>query len=99
MKWLFASHNSSRTAPRCGPSPVQVGLCEKSIMSPRVRSEERRVGKECVSTRRSRWSLYHYKKHIYIHRPSATTTTHHRFLLVHTSTIIIQFNVNFKEIT
>src|SRR3546814_19963510 len=26
------------------------------------RSEERRVGKECVSTCRSRWSLYHYKK-------------------------------------
>src|SRR3546814_15026727 len=25
------------------------------------RSEERRVGKECVSTCRSRWSLYHYK--------------------------------------
>src|SRR3546814_10275251 len=25
----------------------------------RVRSEERRVGKECVSTCRSRWSLYH----------------------------------------
>src|SRR3546814_20620489 len=24
-----------------------------------VRSEERRVGKECVSTRRSRWSSYH----------------------------------------
>src|SRR3546814_4163986 len=28
----------------------------------RVRSEERRVGKECVSTCRSRWSPYHYKK-------------------------------------
>src|SRR3546814_13719447 len=27
------------------------------------RSEERRVGKECVSTRRSRWSPDHYKKH------------------------------------
>src|SRR3546814_13326433 len=27
------------------------------------RSEERRVGKECVSTCRSRWSPYHYKKH------------------------------------
>src|SRR3546814_18594255 len=27
-----------------------------------VRSEERRVGKECVSTCRSRWSPYHYKK-------------------------------------
>src|SRR3546814_7868105 len=29
---------------------------------PCVRSEERRVGKECVSTCRSRWSPYHYKK-------------------------------------
>src|SRR3546814_19331225 len=27
-----------------------------------VRSEERRVGKGCVSTCRSRWSPYHYKK-------------------------------------
>src|SRR3546814_15665385 len=26
------------------------------------RSEERRVGKECVSTGRYRWSPYHYKK-------------------------------------
>src|SRR3546814_18769546 len=26
------------------------------------RSEQRRVGKECVSTCRSRWSPYHYKK-------------------------------------
>src|SRR3546814_12960252 len=28
------------------------------------RSEERRVGKECVSTCRSRWSQYHSKKKI-----------------------------------
>src|SRR3546814_4225590 len=28
----------------------------------RARSEERRVGKECVSTCRSRWSPYHYKQ-------------------------------------
>src|SRR3546814_12039766 len=27
-----------------------------------IRSEERRVGKECVSTCRSRWSPYHNKK-------------------------------------
>src|SRR3546814_10847712 len=27
------------------------------------RSEERRVGNECVSTCRSRWSPYHYKIH------------------------------------
>src|SRR3546814_16510082 len=26
------------------------------------RSDERRVGKECVSKCRSRWTLYHYKK-------------------------------------
>src|SRR3546814_19075727 len=31
-------------------------------MLPTIRSEERRVGKECVSTCRSRWSPYHYKK-------------------------------------
>src|SRR3546814_14207497 len=29
------------------------------------RSEERRVGKECVSKCRSRWSPYHYKKKTY----------------------------------
>src|SRR3546814_13604100 len=28
----------------------------------KARSEERRVGKECVSTCRSRWSPYNYKK-------------------------------------
>src|SRR3546814_17966209 len=27
-----------------------------------VRSEERRVGQECVSTCKFRWSSYHYKK-------------------------------------
>src|SRR3546814_13774826 len=31
-------------------------------LSALVRSEERRVGKECVSTCRSRWSPYHEKK-------------------------------------
>src|SRR3546814_11403929 len=30
------------------------------------RSEERRVGKECVSTCRSRWWPYHYKKNVHI---------------------------------
>src|SRR3546814_13297471 len=32
------------------------------ILGQRCRSVERRVGKECVSTCRSRWSQYHYKK-------------------------------------
>src|SRR3546814_1484410 len=41
---------------RRSPAPVQLAPvgCE--------RSEERRVGKECVSTCRSRWSPYHSKK-------------------------------------
>src|SRR3546814_15270371 len=36
------------------------------------RSEERRVGKECVSTCRSRWSPDHYKKntHLKLCKPS-----------------------------
>src|SRR3546814_15502625 len=32
------------------------------IVAPAARSEERRVGKECVSTCRSRWSQYHEQK-------------------------------------
>src|SRR3546814_19970043 len=38
------------------------------------RSEERRVGKECVSTCRSRWSPYHYKKNT----PESTTHCTHK---------------------
>src|SRR3546814_14503237 len=32
------------------------------VHTPEIRSEERRVGKECVSTCRSRWTPYHSKK-------------------------------------
>src|SRR3546814_15039825 len=34
-------------------------LLRKSLLVLGLRSEERRVGKECVSTCRSRWSPYH----------------------------------------
>src|SRR3546814_6509350 len=40
-------------APGPGPGTAQAGHGD------RRRSEERRVGKECVSTCRSRWSPYH----------------------------------------
>src|SRR3546814_18741523 len=43
-----------------------------------VRSEERRVGKECVRTCRSRWSPYHYKTKMTLkklQRYNATTNT------------------------
>src|SRR3546814_13181027 len=36
--------------------------CTRDQLIHEVRSEERRVGKECVSTCRSRWSPYHSKK-------------------------------------
>src|SRR3546814_8419712 len=40
--------------------PVGLILCaDKGHALARYRSEERRVGKECVSTCRSRWSPYH----------------------------------------
>src|SRR3546814_12185228 len=39
------------------------------------RSEERRVGKECVSTCRSRWSPYHEKKKPHSTRCIATSAT------------------------
>src|SRR3546814_8633139 len=40
-----------------GNSAVSSGIAEE--VEKLVRSEERRVGKECVSTCRSRWSPYH----------------------------------------
>src|SRR3546814_11375185 len=39
------------------------------------RSEERRVGKECVSTCRSRWLPYHYKKRLFLYL-TITLNTH-----------------------
>src|SRR3546814_19612206 len=43
---------------------LQLGELSQSLGGPafRGRSEERRVGKECVSTSRSRWSQSPYKK-------------------------------------
>src|SRR3546814_15087886 len=44
-------------------TPQLLGIAVLAVGFPiRIGSEERRVGKECVSTCRSRWSPYHYKK-------------------------------------
>src|SRR3546814_6198606 len=59
------SHSVSRTAPwrrrACGnPAAQPEGVHLRRRLRPAIaRSEERRVGKECVSTCRSRWSPYH----------------------------------------
>src|SRR3546814_15586630 len=46
---------------RCRPVPWDPAWAKPGEVSlpEAVRSEERRVGKECVSTCRSRWSAYH----------------------------------------
>src|SRR3546814_14235921 len=55
-----------------GPNTVQTLLAQiQAVAAYPVRSEERRVGQECVSTCRSRWSPYTSKKkhhHTHIHR-------------------------------
>src|SRR3546814_12972271 len=42
--------------------PADLALQIEYLLVGEHRSEERRVGKECVSTCRSRWSPYHSKK-------------------------------------
>src|SRR3546814_11520304 len=49
------AHPAAARSPRCHPAPP---LAKPPPLS-RRRSEERRVGKECVSTCRSRLSPYH----------------------------------------
>src|SRR3546814_16364406 len=56
-----------------GHVPVVVVVREDRLVHVRGRSEERRVGKECVSTCRSRWSRYNYKK-TNNHRSITTTS-------------------------
>ena len=61
-KYIFLSRPST---PPCSSPPHQQSpsLLDRDVMSASPsrspRSEERRVGKECVSTCRSRWSPYH----------------------------------------
>src|SRR3546814_18903299 len=50
---------------QCGLRPSNWWPSPRTVQAPITRgsrSEERRVGKECVGTCRSRWSLYHKKK-------------------------------------
>src|SRR3546814_19803396 len=73
-------HASARLRP--GPEPLaqvlvarrvagaDAGGCAAQLLE---RSEDRRVGKEGVSTRSSRWSPYHDKKNTNKHNPRKTT--------------------------
>src|SRR6056297_3347535 len=49
--------------------------------APSRRSEERRVGKECVSTCRSRWWPYHLKKNIYLEKQFQSGSSEYEMIL------------------
>src|SRR3546814_8254379 len=51
---MFFAYNNGITATA---QSVETGMTDSGLAI--TRSEERRVGKECVSTCRSRWSPYH----------------------------------------
>src|SRR3546814_2276122 len=69
LHWSHTPVTDTRTLPATKPQPsrwVQTDRASHeawarlSASNPKAgRSEERRVGKECVSTCRSRWSPYH----------------------------------------
>src|SRR3546814_2450176 len=54
-KFRKHAERALKTFVTLGPSYIKLG----QWLSSRARSEERRVGKECVSTCRSRWSQNH----------------------------------------
>src|SRR3546814_13043975 len=71
-KWLIFNSPSN---------PTGAAYSRDELKALADRSEERRVGKECVSTCRSRWSPYHYKNkmhntitHTYTHTQLSNTT-------------------------
>src|SRR3546814_2207584 len=65
---LAQHHLARRTVERDDVAGLQRHAADEDGAAPVIdaavagRSEESRVGKECVSTCRSRWSPYHYKK-------------------------------------
>src|SRR3546814_17456689 len=71
---------SARLRPHSDTSKLPPAPARISLALSRARSEERRVGKECVSTCRSRGSPYHYKKKQQNHQPHTSekkqTITH-----------------------
>src|SRR3546814_19018398 len=58
------------------------------------RSEERRVGKACVSTCRSRWSPYPYKKKIKSIQQIERSNTHNTHITKDNETI--QYNIEYQ---
>src|SRR3546814_17243197 len=62
-----------------------------------VRSEERRVGKECVSTCRYRWSTYHKKKKNIKNRYAEKYTSTKHYYKTTNSTNQLRTNQDIKD--
>src|SRR3546814_18292794 len=62
--------------PRGEHHPIELALMSSAALTA-LRSEERRVGKECVSTCRSRWSPYHLKKKL---NNTARARSHRKYM-------------------
>ena len=56
---ILALYRLGTHIPAPGISESAANQIQKSLGSSGIRSEERRVGKECVRLCRSRWSPYH----------------------------------------
>src|SRR3546814_4346577 len=59
FEFLVFRRRAGRRVGARSRSLVHLASCSSSVRLSLRRSEERRVGKECVSTCRSRWSPYH----------------------------------------
>src|SRR3546814_18227400 len=57
----FLESGGRFTEPLASPTTTLGNIASWTATDLQSRSEERRVGKECVSTCRSRWSPYHEK--------------------------------------
>src|SRR3546814_21159619 len=62
LPWLMGDGADGRRFHRAGDPSHRPDRSTGGGSAGGGRSEERRVGKECVSTCRSRWSPYHEKK-------------------------------------
>src|SRR3546814_12586824 len=65
---------ATASLPAHDPPEVLEADLSALLLSCLVRSEERRVGKECVSPCRSRWSPYHYTTHNFLFMPTVAAT-------------------------
>src|SRR3546814_10940541 len=64
IRFVIAPSEARRASSDTSPAATGANICASSTTTSAgyQRSEERRVGKECVSTCRSRWSPDHLKK-------------------------------------